>query len=94
MFKLLLSLGRYSAWDQFLGFSGYFGFLTDVGGYSGSLADVGGCPRSLTDASGYLISVEFGGNLGLMDLSGFPKFRFGVRAVHYRVFLLITGGGK
>ena len=33
-------------------------------------------------------------NLRLMDLSGFPKFRFGVRVVYYKAFLLIIGGGK
>ena len=38
--------------------------------------------------------MDIGGNLRLMDLSGFPKFRFGVRAVHCRAFLLATGGGK
>ena len=76
----------------------------------GSLVDVGGYPRSLMDASGYFISVEFGGIVrsvessgflryrvdisGNLRLSGFFKFWFKVRAVYYRVFLLIIGGGK
>ena len=35
-------------------------------------------------------------NLRLVDLSGFPRFyfRFRFRAVYYKAFLLITGGGK
>ena len=94
IFKLLLSPGWYSAWYQFLGFSGYFRFLTDVGGYSGSLVDVGGYPRSLMDASGYLVSVEFGGIVRSVESSRFFKFRFRVRAVYYKTFLLATGGGK
>jgi hypothetical protein len=68
-FKLLLSTGRYSTWDQFLGFSGYFQSLTDVCGYFRFLADVCGYFRSLADIVRYLI---------LVDLSGFPKFQFGV----------------
>jgi hypothetical protein len=48
--------------------------------------------------------VEFGRILGLVesggflryrvDLSRFPRFQFRVRAVYYKAFLLITGGGK
>ena len=40
--------------------------------------------------------VDLGGNLRLVDLSGFPRFyfRFRFRAVHYKAFLLIIGGGK
>ena len=109
----MLSPGRYSAWDQFLRFSGYFGSLTDVNGYSGFLADVCGYSRSLADVVGYLILVEFSGiirsvesgeflryrvdisgNLRLIDLSGFLKFQFRVRAVSYKIFLLATGGSK
>ena len=104
MFKLLLSPGRYSAWDQFLGFSGYFGSLTDVNGYSGFLADVCGYSRSLAEFSGIIRSVESGGflkckvdisgNLRLMDLSGFPKFWFKVRVISYKAFLLTIRGSK
>ena len=77
-----------------MGFSGCFGFLTDVGRYSKSLVDVSGYPRSLTDASGYLISMEFSGIIRLVDLSEFFKFQFRVRAVYYKAFLLAMGGGK
>ena len=90
-FKLLFSMRRYSAWDQFLGFSRYFRFLIDVGGYFRSLVNVGG----------YLILVEFSGIVrygvdisGNLRLNRFLKFWFGVKVVYYRVFLLIMGGGK
>ena len=58
------------------------------------MVDVSGYPRSLMDASGYLISVEFGRIIKLVDLNRFPKFRFRVKAVHYRAFLLAMGGSK
>ena len=46
----------------------------------------------LVKSSGFLrYGVDIGGNL---RLSGFLKFWFKVRAVHYRAFLLTTGGGK
>ena len=40
--------------------------------------------------------VDISGNLRLVDLGRFPRiqFRFRFRAVHYKAFLLITGGGK
>ena len=48
--------------------------------------------------------VEFGGILKLVESGGFLRcgvdigrnlrFQFGVRAVYYKAFLLITGGGK
>ena len=113
IFKLLLSLGQYNAWDQFLRFSGYFKSLTDVNGYFKFLADVCGYFRSLVDIIEYLILVEFSGiirlvefnkflkcrvdisgNFRLMNLSGFPKFQFRVRAVFYKAFLLAIGGSK
>ena len=72
--------------------------------------DVGGYSRSLTDVGGYLVLVEFGGIVRLVEFSGFlrcrvdiggnfrlskfPKFWFKIRAVYYRAFLLIMGGGK
>ena len=83
-----------------MGFSGYFKFLTDISGYSRSLADVGR----------YLVLVEFGGIVRLVEssrflrcgvdfnrnlrLSRFLKFWFRVRVIHYKAFLLATGGGK
>ena len=38
--------------------------------------------------------VDISGNLRLIDLSGFLKFWFRVRAVSYKVFLFAMGGGK
>ena len=38
--------------------------------------------------------VDIGGNLSLVDLSGFPRFQFRVRAASYKVLLLIIGDGK
>ena len=40
--------------------------------------------------------MDISGNLRLVDLSKFLKFyfRFRFRAVYYKVFLLIIGGGK
>ena len=40
--------------------------------------------------------VDISRNLRLVDLSRFPRFyfRFRFRAVCYKAFLLITGGGK
>ena len=103
MFKLLLSPGRYSAWDQFLGFSGYFGSLTDVNGYSGFLADVcgylilvkfSGIIR-LVESGGFLrYGVDISGNFRLMDLSGFFKFQFRVKVISYKTFLFAIKGGK
>ena len=51
----------------------------------------------LVESSGFLrYRVDIGRNLRLVDLGGFPRFyfRFRFRAVRYKVFLLITGGGK
>ena len=52
--------------------------------------------RYRVDISRNLRLVDLGRNLRLVDLSGFPKFyfRFRFRVVYYKVFLLITGGGK
>ena len=52
--------------------------------------------RYRVDIGRNLRLVDLGGNLRLVDLSRFPRFyfRFGFKAVHYKAFLLITGGGK
>ena len=63
--KLLLSTRRYGAWDQFLGFSGYFKFLINIGRYFKSLADVGG----------YLVLVEFSGIVRLVKSSRFLRYK-------------------
>ena len=48
------------------------------------------------DISRNLRLVDLSRNLRLVDLSRFPRFyfRFRFRAVRYKAFLLITGGGK
>ena len=51
----------------------------------------------LVESSRFLrYRVDISRNLRLVDLSGFLRFyfRFRFRAVHYKVFLLIIGGGK
>ena len=50
----------------------------------------------MVDISRIFILVEFGGILRLVESSRFLRFyfRFGFRAVRYKVFLLIMGGGK
>ena len=51
----------------------------------------------LVESSGFLrYRVDTSRNLRLVDLSRFPRFhfRFRFRAVYYKAFLLITGGGK
>ena len=83
--------------------NGYSRFLADVCRYSRSLADIvgylilvefSGIIRLVESSEFLRCGVDISGNLRLMDLSGFPKFWFGVRVVSYRAFLLITGGGK
>ena len=74
------------------------------------MADINRYFRSLIDASGYLVLVEFGGIVRLVESSGFLKYRvdiggnlrlgrffkfqFRVRVVYYRAFLLAIGGSK
>ena len=51
----------------------------------------------LVESSRFLrYRVDISRNLRLVDLSRFPRFHFGFRfrAVCYKAFLLITGGGK
>ena len=38
--------------------------------------------------------VDIGGNLRLIDLSGFLRFQFRVRVAHYRAFLCAIRGSK
>ena len=60
------------------------------------VVESGGFLRYIVDISRNLRLVDLSGNLRLIDLSGFPRFyfRFRFRAVYYKVFLLIKGGGK
>ena len=93
--KLLLSLGRYGSWGWFMGFSRNSRSLVDISRIfiSVEFSRILG----LVESSGFLrCRVDIGRNLRLVDLSRFPRFyfRFKFRAVRYKVFLLITGGGK
>ena len=85
-------------------FGGILG-LVESGGFlrcrvdiSGNLAFVEfGRILRLVEYGGFLgYRVDIGRNLRLVDLSGFPRFcfRFRFRAVHYKAFLFIIGGGK
>ena len=60
------------------------------------LVESSGFLRCRVDISRNLRLVDLSRNLRLVDLSRFPRFyfRFRFRAVHYKVFLLIIGGGK
>ena len=67
----------------------------DIGGIF-ILVEFSGILR-LVESGGFLrYRVDIGRNLRLVDLSRFPRFyfRFRFRVVRYKVFLLITGGGK
>ena len=84
-------------------FSRYFRSLIDVNGYFRFLADVyrylilvefSGIIKLVKSGKFLKCGVDISGNLRLMDLSRFSKFRFGVRAVSYKAFLLAIGGGK
>ena len=49
----------------------------------------------LVESSGFLkYRVDINRNLRLIDFSKFFKFQFRVRAVSYKAFLLVMGGGK
>ena len=51
----------------------------------------------LVESGGFLrCRIDISRNLRLVDLNRFPRFyfRFRFRAVYYKVFLLIIGGGK
>ena len=71
----------------------YFKSLADIIRYF-ILVKFSGIIRSVESGGFLRCGVDISGNLRLMDLSGFPKFRFGVKAVSCRAFLLATGGGK
>ena len=78
--KLLPNARWYGTWDQFLRFSRYFKFLTDISGYFRSLVDVGrylilvkfsGIVRSVESSKFLRCKIDIGGNL---RLNKFPKF--------------------
>jgi len=72
----------------------YFRSVVDVCGYFRSVADICRYFRSVADVGGYSVLVEFGGNLKLVDPSGFLRFLFRVGIVGYKTFLLAARGSK
>ena len=58
--------------------------------------EFGGILRLVESGRFLRYRVDISRNLRLVDLGRFPRFyfRFRFRAVYYKVFLLITGGGK
>ena len=74
-------------------FSGNFRSLMDVSG-NFTLIGFGGIPRLIKSNRFLRHRVDISGNLRLIDFSRFLKFQFKVRAVHYKIFLLIIRGGK
>ena len=91
--KLLLSLGRRSSQGQFIEFSRNSRSLVDISGIF-ILVEFGRILR-LVESSRFLRrGVDISRNLRLVDLSRFPRFQFRIRAVYYKAFLLIIGGGK
>ena len=74
--------------------SGIF-ILVEFGRILG-LVESGGFLRCRVDISRNLRLVDLGRNPRLVDLGRFSRFYFGFRfrAVYYKAFLLITGGGK
>ena len=60
------------------------------------LVESGRFLRCRVDIGRNLRLVDLSRNLRLVDLSRFPRFyfRFRFRAVYYKAFLLIIGGGK
>ena len=58
------------------------------------LMEFSGIPRLVKSGKFLRRRVDIGGNLRLMDFSGFLKFQFRVRIVRCRTFLLTIRGGK
>jgi len=67
--------------------------MTDVCRNFRPIADISGY-SVLVEFSGILGSVESGGNLRLVDFSGFLRFLFRVGTAGYKTFLLAIGGSK
>ena len=76
-----------------MGFGKNFKFLIGVG-KSLILIEFSGVPRLVKSNKFLKYRVDISGNLRLIDLSKSFRFRFGVKAVYYKVFLLIIRGSK
>ena len=76
-----------------MGFSRNFRFLISVS-ESLILVKFGGVSKLVKSNKFFRRGVDISRNFRLINFSKFPKFRFRVRAVYYRVFLLIIRGSK
>ena len=65
----------------------------DVGG-NFILIEFSGIPRLVKSSRFLRRKVDISRNLRLMDFSGFFRFQFRVKVVHYRTFLLTIRGSK
>ena len=73
--------------------SRHFKSLIDASGYL-ILIEFSKIIRLVESNEFFRCGVDISGNLRLINLSRFLKFQFRVRAVSYRIFLLIIGGSK
>ena len=71
----------------------YFRSLIDVIRYL-ILVEFSGIIRLVESGEFLRCRVDISGNLRLIDLSGFFKFRFRIRVVFYKAFLFVIRGGK
>ena len=71
----------------------YFKSLADIIRYL-ILVEFSRIIRSVESGKFLRYRVNINRNLRLIDLSGFLKFQFRIRAVSYKAFLFATGGGK
>ena len=59
-----------------------------------TLIEFSGIPKLVKSSRFFGYKVDINRNLKLIDFSGFSRFRFGVRIVYYKIFLLAIRGGK
>ena len=76
-----------------MGFNRNFRFLMGVS-ESLTLVKFSKVPGLVESGGFFRRGVDISGNLRLMDLSEFPRFWFGVKAVYYRAFLLVIRDNK
>ena len=58
------------------------------------LVKFGKVPKLVKSGRFFGHGVDSSRNLRLIDFNEFPKFRFRVRVVHYKAFLLVIRGSK
>jgi hypothetical protein len=65
----------------------------DIGGNLTSV-EFSGIPKLVKFSKFLRYRVDISKNLKLINLSGFPKFQFGVKSVSHKALLFTIGGGK